>query len=501
MPKTQYPSPQTPSERELPPPPPPPAPQPARMLRHQPPDGIACQPGRQIIHPHPELCEVCAAGRTDTDSNFSTPCEPCLAGRYAPPGTIGSSCAMCPEGRHDGDMDPGTQCEECSRGTYQRQPGQTSCQDCEPGQVQSHIAQSNGCEDCMAGQYQALSAQPRCQTCPPGKFSAERRQLSCSNCAVGRFQNSRGRSDCIDCANGTVATAEAQSLCTDCAAGYYQPQPMQTSCQFCDAGQFQSAVGSDSCQECPTGQIENSDRSGCRGYTYTDSCSEQDFGLFTRRLNQACCDDAHQDCSVSPPDVCSIGCAVAVFLIRDRCAPRIQDDAEAFRNAIDALWASCLRVSADDAAVAANCESGSLQRPAEEGVDGRDDTEPIIQLISAASECPVGEGCTSNPCRHTNRGTTCDPDLASDAYTCNCGSGFAGTNCEDDIDDACAAVVPSSQDCEVLPGNTASPNCLCGACCESPRGRCRDTEILGRHTCTCHPGFEGKGLLSRCAHY
>ena len=38
--------------------------------------------------------------------------------------------------------------------------------------------------------------------------------------------------------------------------------------------------------------------------------------------------------------------------------------------------------------------------------------------------------CNLNPCQNAG---TCIPDLTDQTYVCQCGSGFAGTNCEGNI--------------------------------------------------------------------
>ena len=77
-----------------------------------------CVAGQEEVNPltttSDRSCRVCPAGKTDADSNPSTPCVACGAGHYVPEDSTGSCDTLkCAAGSSDADSDSTTACVEC----------------------------------------------------------------------------------------------------------------------------------------------------------------------------------------------------------------------------------------------------------------------------------------------------------------------------------------------------------------------------------------------------
>ena len=81
-------------------------------------DATQCVAGQEEVNKltatSDRSCQTCPAGKTDADSNPSTPCVACGAGHYVPAGSVGACGTLaCPVGFTDADSDATTTCVEC----------------------------------------------------------------------------------------------------------------------------------------------------------------------------------------------------------------------------------------------------------------------------------------------------------------------------------------------------------------------------------------------------
>ena len=103
-------------------------------------------------------CRVCPAGKTDADSNPSTPCVACGAGHYVPEGSTGiCDNHQCFAGLTDADSNTVTVCVECDGSTeYTDAPGQagacTTMTVCTAGQsilLDGSTTNDRSCRGCI----------------------------------------------------------------------------------------------------------------------------------------------------------------------------------------------------------------------------------------------------------------------------------------------------------------------------------------------------------------
>ena len=130
----------------------------------------ACVAGQEEVNPltttSDRSCRVCPAGKTDADSNPSTPCVACGAGHYAPQGSTGSCDSLkCAAGSSDADSDSTTACVECNGiTTYNPTPGRAgnclAMEVCEAGEEVTDTGSTTinrGCQPCVSGAYSIAS--------------------------------------------------------------------------------------------------------------------------------------------------------------------------------------------------------------------------------------------------------------------------------------------------------------------------------------------------------
>ena len=107
-------------------------------------------------------CRACPAGKTDADSNPTTPCVSCGAGHFVPQGSRGSCTSLrCGAGFTDGDSDATTACVACDGTTaYSPTPGRSgdclAMKVCAAGQEVAVVGTSirdRVCQDCASGAY------------------------------------------------------------------------------------------------------------------------------------------------------------------------------------------------------------------------------------------------------------------------------------------------------------------------------------------------------------
>jgi len=123
-------------------------------------------------------CRACPAGKTDADSNPSTPCVACGAGHYVPQGSTGSCQSLqCAAGFTDADSDSTTACVQCNGiTTYNPAPGRAgdclAMTVCSAGQEVTTTGSSTanrGCQACTSGAYSitsnSVSLRPQCTSC------------------------------------------------------------------------------------------------------------------------------------------------------------------------------------------------------------------------------------------------------------------------------------------------------------------------------------------------
>ena len=133
-------------------------------------DATQCVAGQEEVNKltatSDRSCQTCPAGKTDADSNPSTPCVACGAGHYVPQGSTGSCQSLqCAAGFTDADSDSTTACVQCNGiTTYNPAPARAgdclAMTVCSAGQEVTTTGSSTanrGCQACTSGAYSITS--------------------------------------------------------------------------------------------------------------------------------------------------------------------------------------------------------------------------------------------------------------------------------------------------------------------------------------------------------
>ncbi|KAL3867863.1 hypothetical protein ACJMK2_040709 [Sinanodonta woodiana] len=249
-----------------------------------------------------------------------------------------------------------------------------------------------------------------CVHCPVGAFFNVVSE-QCESCPKGTFQPQEGQISCLICPNKTSTTSQmsrSQEQCKVlCLPGSFSETGLDM-CETCHLGFYQSGYGQKECIPCPVNTTTIQ-----RGSRKKELCQKEcEPGYVSKTGLEPCfpCPKgSYQDgkgkksCFECPGSVNTYGTASTSLF---------------------------------------NCEGYQE-----------------IQGDSLQEELLANE-CLDNPCKN---GGTCYPK--SFGFECECPPGYAGVNCENDVDD-----------CEGNP-------CL-------NEGKCRD--LLNDYLCDCLTGYEGK---------
>jgi hypothetical protein len=176
----------------------------------------------------PEICEVCPAGRFDTDGNPGTPCAYCPAGRFSSISGEGTCSGVCRPGttymRHTTNV---TSCEPCSKGTYDADKNSTTpCQHCPMGQFSAGYGAVQCTPACDPGWYDrnkavgSTIASTTCVTCAIGRADIDGdAATACTRCNASQFSNITGATECTRCPAGTSTMASDDGVEPDTHCG------------------------------------------------------------------------------------------------------------------------------------------------------------------------------------------------------------------------------------------------------------------------------------------
>ena len=215
---------------------------------------VGCAAGKYKLHPGPQACVACDAGKALTARNSSLyACAQCAAGSYA--ASDKAQCVPCRADSHSsaqsddpshclcnaGWSDANGECVGCVAGKYKILRGPLPCTDCAAGKkLWRASASTNECTDCHKGSFSAPD-KSLCLNCPSFSSSpAGSHNKSACGCDPGR-----SGATCESCAAGKHATLGAP--CQDCDRGKFSPAPGSASCAACPPGSSNALPASTAC--------------------------------------------------------------------------------------------------------------------------------------------------------------------------------------------------------------------------------------------------------------
>ena len=236
-------------------------------LGHQCPPGSSapepCRTGTYSNITGAELCFICPAGYSCTNSITADQCSP---GFYCPAGT-------------------GFDQQPCPRGTYNpayRKTNQSDCLTCDPGMYCGATSLSAPSGNCSAGYYCTAGVDTPIPTgvegigglCPIGSYCPEA-SFQPIPCQQGTYNELTGQSSCLDCPQGYYCPENTSDYSIyPCPIGYYCPTGTEHSSQYpCPRGTYNNRTNGmdiDDCLLCPPGKY-------CDGEglsTFSGDCSE-----------------------------------------------------------------------------------------------------------------------------------------------------------------------------------------------------------------------------------
>jgi hypothetical protein len=134
--------------------------------------------------------------------------------------------------------------------------------------------------------------------------------------------------------------------------------------------------------------------------------------------------------------------------------------------------------------------------PSEAGITAEQDNSQLRPALTLCYTTP-DDHCAPHPCQN---GATCQNNETG--YTCACAPGFAGTDCQTNIDDCAGSPCANGAACN---DGVGSYTCSClkgysGATCQTDIDDCAPnpcqnggvcTDGVNSHSCACPPGFAG----------
>lgn len=126
------------------------------------------------------------------------------------------NCQLCSAGKLDSDSDPFTVCSECAAGTYKGE-GAGACEPCGMHSIDDDLNPATPCVPCPAGHARVSSVE--CQPCANGTHMADPFDPFCSACPPGSESGS-GATDCTLCPAGSAdLDSDPASPCHKCPPG------------------------------------------------------------------------------------------------------------------------------------------------------------------------------------------------------------------------------------------------------------------------------------------
>ncbi|XP_019629555.1 PREDICTED: LOW QUALITY PROTEIN: sushi, von Willebrand factor type A, EGF and pentraxin domain-containing protein 1-like [Branchiostoma belcheri] len=395
----------------------------------------------------------------------------------------------------------------CENGQVSRQPSQYEayCVNCAVGTYKS----GDSCEQCPHGQYQHQEAQQQCLPCPEGTNTTRMGAINITECRKL-------------CSPGNYSSTGLED-CTPCEVGSYQPNERSTSCEQCSNGTSTEAVGStseDDCKVvCPAGS------SSPTGVVPCSICAEDTYQTDTGQRECVACPDGYEtdasgatsqsDCKAHQLYILTITLVITYNL-------DLETYNENFKEMFEATGLpgemTVTEIDTDVTSRSARSSSSTLTTCTADHAVSPNEARPNLGTLEQALLDQLGTGmmgtvpaspdnftivekdpCRPDPCIN---GMCQEDPVRGTGYECVCTVGFAGTDCETDIDDCAQNPCLHSSTCQdginmftchCAPGYTG-PNCEIDIddCSPSPcenGGSC--TDLVNEYTCYCMTGYTG----------
>ncbi|XP_071107672.1 uncharacterized protein [Haliotis cracherodii] len=435
-------------------------------------------------------------------------------------------CLPCPYGY---SSSPSGGCVECPDGQYQDQSGQPSCKNCGDNMYSLTPRSSRArCVSMCRPGFRSSTGQQPCDKCPVNHYwvNSSRCEPCPDDRSTLYVEGSTNISACrAPCPIGQYSVT-GYVPCTPCPLHFYQDSTTQDHCKECNTDQITEQTGSTNSSDCKPGNttICNDTCSGngssvcsfiyhrlvctCKEDYTGDRCeSEIDYCRSNPCLNGATCKPklGGFDCECIAATECKMErsetdfnpgaeyitllSSTTVDACRAKCISNSTCVAMGFytdNNACVLLNEEQARMKPTTGATGPYYEKRCERKPYFNGTYCQTDLrnncstndcqgDSVCRDLNGRYECVCPSGgqytkphcesknnsCSDEPCKN---GGTCNP-WGDVRYQCTCRPGFAGVNCETDVDE-----------CKQNPDG-----CLYG-------GRCVDGS--NSYSCSCKPGFE-----------
>ncbi|KAJ8305662.1 hypothetical protein KUTeg_016207 [Tegillarca granosa] len=340
-------------------------------------------------------------------------------------------------------------CESCITGTYQPKEGMLTCLVC-PTNTSTPKNNSKSNDECK---------EP-CITCPLDQYQTKYGQTTCLNCSAGMATARRGTRRVEKCKRKCVPGFVSKTglrPCLPCPKGYYQPEDGQSACFKCPGGGKTVTTGSARLQDCEGDWEEMQADLGGDGFETQQLEVNECFA--DQCLNGGInCETDINECEANP------------CLNNGSCIDQVGD-------------------------YECRCHLGFTGKKCDVNID---DCNPNPCLNDGEKTARrIINHCILHPCLNSG---SCENTLGG--YNCACVTGYAGINCEIDIDECEEAPCVNNATCH---DEIGSYRCSCltgftGNKCETNINECESSpcadgascvDEVGRFRCVCPPGFSG----------